>query len=124
MQIEFTGRFLYLYSGREFQCRDPNMNDIGEKDPFSKVHCIAVDAVTCVEIDHSEFTVKLFVKGHPYPLHCSFGSRNCYKINCFGAFLETLQQALHLDPKMIWDLRKRNEQTALSVQRKDEMEIE
>jgi hypothetical protein len=124
MQIEFTGRFLYLYSGREFQSTDPNMNEVGRQDPFSNVHCVAVDAVTGVEIDHSEFTVKLFVKGHQSPIHCSFGDRNCYKINCFGAFLEVLQQALSLSSEMVWNLDKRNEQTALAVQRKDEMEIE
>lgn len=124
MQIEYTGRFLYLYSGREIHYKDPGMNEVGNKDPFSKVQCIAVDAVTGVEIDHKEFTVKLYVKGHTYPIHCSFGDRNCYKINCFGAFLEVLQRALCLDPEMIWNLQRRSEQTALSVQRKDEMEIE
>jgi hypothetical protein len=124
MQVEYTGRFLYLYSGREFQCKDPNMNDVGREDAFSKVQCIAVNAVTGVEIDHKEFTVKLYVKGFTYPIQCSFGCRNCYKINCFTAFLETLQRALSLPSEMIWNLQRRSEQTALSVQRKDEMEIE
>lgn len=124
MQIEYTGRFLYLYSGRDYQCKDINMNEVGDKDPFSKVQCIAVDAVTGVEIDHKDFTVKLFLKGFTYPIYCSFGDRNCYKINCFTAFLEILQRALNLSSEMVWNLQRRSEQTALSVQRKDEMEIE
>jgi hypothetical protein len=124
MQIEHTGRFLYLYSGRQFLYNDPNMEEVGKKDPFSKVHCIAIDAITGVEIDHKECTVKLYAKGHTYPIYCSFGNRNCYKINCFGAFVEVLMEALNFDRKNIWNLEKRNEQTALSSQRKDEMEVE
>ena len=124
MQLETTGRFLYLYSGRQFLCKDPNMNEVGREDPFSKVQCIAIDAVTGVEIDHKNLTVKLFVKGFTYPIFCSFGERNCYKNNCFTDFLATLQRALYFDVGMVWDLQRRSEQTALSVQRKDDMEIE
>ncbi len=124
MQIEYEGRFLYFYSGRDYDCKNPDMNDVGEKDPFSKVHCIAVDAVTGVEIDQKECTVKLYVKGHTYPIYCTFGSRNCYKINCFGNFIEVLHSALNLSRDKVWNLHRRSEQTALSVQRKDEMEIE
>lgn len=122
MQVEFKGPYLYVYSGREIQYKDKD--EVGEKDPFAKVHCIRIDSVTGVEINHKEFTVKLFAAGHTYPIHCSFGERNCHKINCHTAFVEKILEALDLDRGMIWDLNRRDKETALSSQRKDEMEVE
>lgn len=124
MQAEYKGRFLYLYSGREYRSKDPDMNKVGKEDPFATVQCIPVDAITGVEINHSQFTVNLFVKGFPSPIFCSFGCRNCHKINCHTAFVEVISQALSLDREKIWNMNRRNEEVALSSQRKDEMEVE
>jgi hypothetical protein len=122
MQVEWKGQYLYLYSGRNIQCKDED--EIGQKDPFSKVQCIRIDSITGVEIDHTNFTVNLFVTGHPYPIHCSFGDRQCHKMNCHAIFIEKIMNALDLDREMVWDLNRRNKETALSSQRKDEMEVE
>jgi hypothetical protein len=118
MQAHRDGPFLYIYSGRDSYEKNPDPSKVGEKDPFSRVHCIRIDAITSVENDQKNCTVTIWVGMRP--IYCSFGTRNCYKINCHGAFLHVLAEALGLSPEMIWDMNKRNEQTALSVQRCDE----
>lgn len=118
MQVHWEGPYLYIYSGREFQTKNPDMTKVGQEDPFSKVQCIRLDSITSVEVDHKHFTITLWMGARP--IHCSFGDRNCYKINCHGAFLEVLIEALHLNRQFLWNLERRNSQTALSVQRGDE----
>jgi len=118
MQLEREGQYLYLYTGREYQIRNPDMTKVGQEDPFSKVQCIKIDSITSVEIDHKHFTVTIWVGARP--IHCSFGERNCYKINCHGAFIDVLSEALLLHREFIWNFERRNSQTALSVQRGDE----
>jgi hypothetical protein len=118
MQVEWEGQYLYLYSGREYQTSNPDMTKVGQEDPFSKVQCIKIDSITSVDIDHKHFTVTLWVGARP--IHCSFGERNCYKINCHGHFIEVLHEALGIRREYVWNLDRRNSQTALSVQRGDE----
>jgi hypothetical protein len=118
MQVEWKGQYLYLYRGREYQTKNPDMTQVGQEDPFASVDCIKIDSITSVDINHKAFRVTIWVGGRP--IYCSFGDRNCYKINCFGAFVETLLDALNLDRQQIWDFNRRNSQTALSVQRGDE----
>ena len=122
MQVEWKGQYLYLYKGRECHILNPKMNEVGKDDPFSTVQCIKIDTITSVDIDHKRFQVTLWVGQRP--IHCSFGDRNCYKINCFGAFVEVLLEALNLDRDHVWNLERRNSQTALSVQRGDELNDE
>jgi len=117
MQAEHTGPFLYIYSGRAFLTKEPDRTKVGQEDPFSKVECVRIDSITSVVVDHKDFTITLWTGARP--IHCSFGDRNCYKINCFHAFLDVLAQCLHLPPQNLFDLGRRNEQTALSVQRGD-----
>ena len=118
MQAHWEGQYLYIYSGREIPERNPDMTQVGEKDPFSKVQCIKISSITSVDVDHKHFTVTIWIGARP--IHCSFGDRNCYKINCHGAFLSVLQEALGLKAEYVWGLDRRNSQTALSVQRGDE----
>lgn len=118
MQAHWEGQYLYIYSGREYQTRNPDMTKVGQEDSFSKVHCIRIDSITSVEVDHKHFTITLWMGTRP--IHCSFGDRNCYKINCHGAFLEVLTEALSLNREYLWNMNRRNSQTALSVQRGDE----
>jgi hypothetical protein len=118
MQAVWEGQYLYIYSGREIQENNPDMTQVGEKDPFSKVQCIKISSITSVDVDHTQFTITIWIGARP--IHCSFGNRNCYKINCHGAFLAVLQDALNLNSQFVWGLDCRNSQTALSVQRGDE----
>ena len=118
MQAHWEGQYLYIYSGREYSIRNPDMTQVGQEDPFSKVQCVRIDSITSVDVDQKEFTITLWIGARP--IHCSFGNRNCYKINCHSAFLEVLTQALSLKREYIWNLSRRNSQTALSVQRGDE----
>lgn len=118
MQAHREGPFLYIYSGRDYYEKNPDMTKVGEKDPFSRVQCIPIANITSVDLDHKHFTITLWVGSRP--IHCSFGRRNCYKINCHSAFVEVLTEALGLSREMIWDFNKRNDQTALSVQRCEE----
>jgi hypothetical protein len=118
MQVEWEGQYLYLYSGRKYATANPDMTQIGKEDEFTKVQCIKINSITSVDIDHKDFTVTIWVGARP--IHCSFGDRNCYKINCHGAFVEVLTEALSFDRERIWNLGRRNSQTALSVQRGDE----
>ena len=118
MQAHWEGQYLYIYSGREYQTKNPDMTKVGQEDPFSKVQCIKIDSITAVDVDQKHQTVTIWVGARP--IHCSFGNRNCYRINCHGAFLEVLTEALHLNRQFLWNLERRNSQTALSVQRGDE----
>lgn len=118
MQAHWEGQYLYIYSGREYQTANLDKSQVGKEDTFSKVQCIKLDSITSVDIDQTQFTITIWVGARP--IHCSFGNRNCYKINCHGAFLEVLIEALHLNRHFVWDLKRRNSQTALSVQRGDE----
>lgn len=118
MQAHSEGQYLYIYSGREYTTANPDMTKVGQEDPFSKVQCIRIECITSVDVDHKNFTITIWIGARP--IHCSFGDRNCYKINCHGAFLEVLTEALSLNRKSIWNLNRRNSQTALSVQRGDE----
>lgn len=120
MQAVYEGQYLYIYSGREYETKNPDITKVGEEDPFSQVEILRVNSIHSVGIDHKTYTVTLHCSGRPCPLVCTFGSRNCYKINCFSAFLEVLQQALSIPAPYIWDLKRRNSQTALSVQRCDQ----
>ena len=118
MQAHWEGQYLYIYSGREYTTVNPDMTKVGQEDPFSKVQCIRIESITSVDVDHKNFTITIWIGARP--VHCSFGDRNCYKINCHGAFLEVLTEALSLKRESIWKLDRRNSQTALSVQRGDE----
>jgi hypothetical protein len=118
MQAEWEGQYLYIYNGRDIQRSNADMTQVGKEDPFSRVQCIKVESITTVDIDHKHFRITIWVG--PRPIYCSFGNRNCYKINCFTAFLGVLQQALSLRVERVWELHRRNSQTALSVQRGDE----
>lgn len=122
MQVEISGNWVYIYSGREFRLKEPDMTKVGFEDPFQVVHCIKLDEITGMKVDHvfEDQTVTLFVRGHQYPIRCTFGRRNCYRINCFGAFVVKLGDALGIPRPFLWDLERRDEQTALSVQRSDE----
>lgn len=122
MQAHWEGQYLYIYSGREYQEKNPDLSKVGQEDPFSKVQCIRVESITAVDVDHKEFTITIWIGQRP--IHCSFGDRNCYKINCHGAFLEVLTQAMSLNREYLWNLNRRSSQTALSVQRGDEHQDE
>lgn len=118
MQVEWKGTYLYLYSGRQYAKANPDMTQVGQEDEFTNVQCIKIKSITSVDIDHKHFTVTIWIGARP--IYCSFGERNCYKINCHGAFVEVLQKALGIEREYVWGLNRRNSQTALSVQRGDE----
>ena len=120
MQAEYKKPYLYIYSGRYIQFNANLVDDIGKGDAFTSVQCILAKQITSVDVDHHEYTITIHVKGRAYPIYCSFGERNCYKINCHSLFLSVLAQAIELDIPTIYTLNCRNEQTALSVQRGDE----
>lgn len=118
MQAELSGNFLYIYSGRNPLTWNPATEQIIYKmdDPFAKVQCIRVDMISTVEIDYKEENLKIYVNGMPYPIFCSFGTRNCYRINCFHAFVDIVSKAMKFSGDYSLNLERRNEQTALSVQ--------
>ena len=122
MQVEISGNWVYIYSGREFLMKNPDMTKVGFEDPFQVVHCIKLDEITGMKMDHvfEDQSVTLFVRGHPYPIRLSFGRRNCYRINCHGEAVCKLGDALGIPREFLWGLDRRSEQTALSVQRADE----
>ena len=121
MQADVSGNWLYIFSGREFQQKNPDMTQVGKEDPFQVVHCIRLDQITGVKVDHvfEDQSVTIYANGHPYPIHCTFGRRNCYRINCHNDFVQIIARAVGLSPENIWALDKRNEQTALSETRGD-----
>lgn len=120
MQAEYKKPYLYIYSGRYIQKNQNLVDDIGKSDSFTSVHCILAKHITSVDVDHHNYTITIHVKGRAYPIYCSFGERNCYKINCHSIFLSVLAEATEIDIPMVYNLNCRNEQTALSVQRQDE----
>jgi hypothetical protein len=122
MQVEVSGNWVYVYSGRTINEKHPNLTEVGYNDPFEVVHCIRLDKITGLKVDHvfEEMSVTIFAEGHVYPIRLTFGSRNCYRINCHGAAVCKLQDALGIPREFVWDMNKRSEQTALSVQRADE----
>jgi hypothetical protein len=126
MQVEISGNWVYVYSGRTMNEKNPDLKEVGYKDPFEVVHCIRLDKITGLKVDHvfEDMSVTIFAEGHPYPIRLTFGSRNCYRINCHGAAVCKLQDALGIPREFVWDMNKRSEQTALSVQRADEAQEE
>lgn len=121
MQADVSGNWLYIYSGREFSTKNPDMTQIGEKDPFQVVHCIRLDQITGVKVDHvfDDQSITIFANGHIYPIRCTFGARNCHRINCHGMFLDKITDVLGLCRSRIWDLERRHKETALSETRAD-----
>ena len=117
MQAHWQGQYLYLYSGRNIQEKNADMTKVGKEDPFAKVQCIRIDSITSVDVYHTQFTITLWIGQRP--IHCSFGDRNCHKINCHAAFLTVLAEALHFNAQFVWGMDRRNSETALSVQRGD-----
>lgn len=122
MQADISGNHLFIYSGRDPKYYNPETKEIIYKmdDPFSTVQIIRIDKISNVEINHKEFTFKIYVSGMNYPIYCTFGERNCYKINCFYAFLDVIQKALKYDHECGNNMNRRNSQTALSVQPYDD----
>jgi hypothetical protein len=121
MQADLSGNFLYIYSGRNPKYMNPETQQTIYKleDPFAKVQIIRIDKISNVEIDYKEENLKIYVSGMNYPIFCSFGERNCYRINCFYEFVNAIQTALQCDFDKANNLDKRNEQTGLSVQPSD-----
>lgn len=121
MQVDISGNWLYVYSGREFRMKNPDMTKVGEEDPFQVVHCIRLDQITGVKVDHifEDQSITIYANGHQYPIRLTFGQRNCYRINCHGAATTKICDALGIPREFIWDMNRRNNQTALSEQRID-----
>ena len=122
MQVEISGNWVYVYSGREYLEKNPDPKEVGFNDPFEVVHCIKLDEITGMKVDHvfEDQRIDIFVRGHMYPIRLNFGRRNCYRINCYGHAVSKLGDALGIPREFLWDLRRRDQQTALSVQRSDE----
>ena len=118
MQAELNGNFLYIYTGRNPLTWNPQTKQIIYKmdDPFAKVQIIRVDMISNVEIDYKEESLKIYVNGMNYPIFCTFGTRNCYRINCFHAFVDVIAKAMKFSGDYYFNLERRNEQTALSYQ--------
>ena len=121
MQAELSGNFLYIYSGRNPMYCNPETKETIYKinDPFAKVQCIRIDKISNVEIDYKEQSLKLYVMGMPYPIFCTFGERNCYRINCFYAFVDVISKAMKFTGDYSMNLERRDSQTALSYQPED-----
>jgi hypothetical protein len=102
---------------------NPDVKEVGFKDPFEVVHCLRLDKITGIKVDHvfENCSVCIFVEGHSYPIYLTFGTRNCYRLNCHNEAVCKLGDALGISRECIWVLDRRSEQTALSVQRADEM---
>ncbi len=127
MQVEVSGNWVYVYSGRRTNETNPDSKEVGLKDPFEVVHCIRKDKITGIKVDHvfENCSLSIFVEGHSYPIYLTFGRRNCYRLNCHGEAVCKLQDALGIPREFVWGLDRRSEQTALSVQRADEwMEVD
>jgi hypothetical protein len=126
MQVEVSGNWVYVYSGRTTQGKNADPKDIGYNDPFEVVQCIRLDKITGLKVDHGfeETSLTIFAEGHAYPIYLTFGQRNCYRLNCHGAAVCKIGDALGIPREFIWELNRRSEQTALSVQRADEMEVD
>lgn len=123
-QADVSGNWLYIYSGRQFTEKNPDITKVGKDDPFESVHCIRLNQITGVKIDYTygNENIVIYANGHAYPIQCSFGERNCYRINTHSEFVSKLQNALGLSAEHVWDMNKRSEQTALASQRADELQ--
>lgn len=121
MQVDVSGNWLYIFSGRELDTKNADLKQIGQEDPFEAVHCIRLDQITGVKVDHvfEDQSITIYVNGHQYPIRLTFGRRNCYRINCHGQATTKICDALGIPREFIWNLRRRDEQTALSEQRSD-----
>jgi hypothetical protein len=115
MQAEAKGDFLYIYSGRNIVNRSAKEVD----DPFSTVQAIRISQITSVEFDDNNFTGKIYISGASYPIYCTFGERNCHKINCFFAFRDIVFKAVGLDHSMIYELAKRDSEVSAAITRAD-----
>lgn len=121
MQADVSGNWLFIYSGREFRMKNPDMAQVGQEDAFQVVHCIRLDQITGVKVDHvfEDQSITIFANGHPYPIRMTFGRRNCYRISCSGEAICKICDSLKIPREFIWDMERRNSQTALSEQRSD-----
>lgn len=119
MQVEHVGDWLYIYEGRDVDLTKADLTIVGKEDPFQQVRAIKISSITSIKVDH-EFHTQQITLYTPSMVILDFGTRNCYRINCFMETLSTITDALGLDRNQIFDLERRGSQTALSVQRSDE----
>lgn len=124
MQADLSGNFLFIYSERyATKCNPETKESIYQlDDAFGEVKIIRIDKISCVDVDFNNMTLKIHVDGMSYPIYCSFGERNCYKINCFHDFLDVIHKALKCDYTKGFDILfgiKRDKQTQLSVTPED-----
>lgn len=126
MQADISGNHLFIYSGRDPRTINPETRKIVYKmdDPFAEVKIIRIDKISCVDINYKEQNLKIYVDGMYHPIFCSFGEHNCYRINCFYAFVEVVQKGLQCDWNKANNMECRNEQTGLSVQPSDILDDE
>lgn len=126
MQVELSGNHLFIYSGRDPERRNPTTNKIIYElnDPFSRVQIIRVDKISSVEIDYSEEYFKLNIEGFQYPILCTFGNRNCYRINSFYEAIDVIKEALKYDHDKGCNMNRRSKNTSLCVQPADVMREE
>ena len=122
MQADLSGNYLFIYSGRNPKTMNPETNQIIYKmdDPFAEVKIIRIDKISSVDINYKEENLKIYISGMPYPIFCNFGTRSCYRINCFYAFVDVIQKALAYDFDKGFNIDRRNSQTGLCVQPGDE----
>lgn len=116
MQAEVKGDFIYLYSGRNIE----NLSHPEVKDPFARVKAVRISAITGAEIDYQNEQVILYAQGFHCPIYCTFGDRNCHRINCFYDFVPIIQKALGLDYDLTTDLKRRNSETSNAITRADQ----
>jgi hypothetical protein len=121
MQADLSGNYLFIYSGRAPKTMNLETKKLVYKmdDPFSEVKIIRIDKISSVDINYKEQNLKIYVDGMYHPIYCSFGERNCYRINCFYEFVDIIQKAMNYDFTKGFDMEKRSSQTALSVQPSD-----
>lgn len=116
MQCEIRGDWVYILSGRLIYDKRPESEP---HDPFETVHVIHKSRITGIRVNHRDFTVDIFVEGHTCHIHCSFGYRNCHKINTHGMFVQKLVELLGLDTSLIWCDNVRDPEVSNAMTRED-----
>ena len=100
MQGDFDDTWFYIYSGRD---QISSIPETEPNDPFAIVRAVRLDMITGWENDMKNCEIRIYARGNS-PIVCTFGYGGCHTINCHGAFLCKLQEALKLDGDRVWDM--------------------
>lgn len=121
MQIEVEGDWLYIHTGRDLMNIEVRKE---EYDPFTCVQAIHIHSITGLKVDYQENSIRLFVKGYPYPIQLETGDRIIDQLNHLPVYLRKICDARGINYSKAIDTMCRTKETADARPRWKDMEEE